>query len=200
MSFSIEVFRALQSSNQTVSYYVPSNTSHNEFDITVDLRTRYTHELEALRAHVIETLDNGIPDSITYDLPYPSLEVHQDLAAYWVSLLNNETTFADPGDIWGVSTIAPAATDASFIQNPTIDKTTFELLSADRVVFHPNFKICEPGSASCPFNHEPGFAGLAGLPYAYKQSERVARGLAYTAVNMANDPAFMESVQAITRK
>ncbi|KAH8825425.1 hypothetical protein DL96DRAFT_1467189 [Flagelloscypha sp. PMI_526] len=202
LSFSVETFRALTTSNisDSLSFYTPSNTSHNEFDITVDLRTRYTHELDQVRDYVHNALNNGIPDSITYDLPYPALEVHPDLGNWFTHVLNTEPTFADANDVWSVISVAPAATDASFLQNPTIDETSYELLKSDRVVFHPSFDICAPGSTSCPFNHEPEFAPMATTDYAFAQAEKAARAFAYAAIELANNATFLDSVLSITRK
>ncbi len=194
LSLSVQTYRALEASNSTHSYYLPSNTSHTQLGITVSIRTRYTIELEEVRSYFDDAVQ-GLPDSVTYDIPYPALEVHEELGQYFIDLMATPE-FGD--NSWAFSSIAPAATDASFVQNPTINETSYELLSTSRVVFHPNFGICDTSTiANCPFNHEPEFNDIADLDYAYVQTERVARALAHTAVELANDKDFFDSVRSI---
>ncbi|KAG7452968.1 uncharacterized protein BT62DRAFT_1070667 [Guyanagaster necrorhizus] len=141
----------------------------NKLGITVSVRPRYTVELEEVRSYI----DNAIwelSDSVTYDIPYPALEVHEELGQYFIDLMATPE-FSD--NSWAFSSIAPAATDASLVQNPTINETSYELLSTSRVIFHPNYGICDTSTvASCPFNHEPEFDDIADLDYAYMQAER----------------------------
>ncbi|KAK0445359.1 hypothetical protein EV421DRAFT_313505 [Armillaria borealis] len=194
LSLSVQTYRALEASNSTHSYYLPSNTSHTQLGITVSIRTRYTIELEEVRSY-FDNAVQGLPDSVTYDIPYPALEVHEELGQYFINLMATPE-FGD--NSWAFSSIAPAATDASFVQNPTINETSYELLSTSRVVFHPNFGICDTSTiTNCPFNHEPEFNDIADLDYAYVQTERVARALAHTAVELANDKDFFDSVRSI---
>ncbi|KAK0441152.1 uncharacterized protein EV420DRAFT_1623041 [Desarmillaria tabescens] len=184
LTLSVETYRALEASNSTHSYYLPSNTSHTQLGITVSIRTRYTIELE-----------EGLPDSVTYDIPYPALEVHEELGQYFIDLMATPE-FDD--NSWAFSSVAPAATDASFVQDPTINETSYELLSTSRVVFHPNYAICDTSTvANCPYNHEPEYNDIADSDYAYVQTEKVARALAHTAVQLANDKDFFDSVRSI---
>ncbi|KAK0210477.1 hypothetical protein DFS33DRAFT_1250305 [Desarmillaria ectypa] len=194
LTLSVETYRALEASNSTHSYYLPSNISHTQIGITVSIRTRYTIELEEVRSYIDDAI-KGLPDSVTYDIPYPALEVHEELGQYFIDLMATPE-FGD--NSWAFSSIAPAATDASFVQNPTINETSYELLSTSRVVFHPNYGICDTSTvANCPYNHEPEFNDIADLDYAYVQTEKVARALAHTAVELANDKDFFNSVRSI---
>jgi hypothetical protein len=103
----------------------------------------------------------------------------------------------DFNESWASSTIAPAASDASFVQIPVLDSQSRELISASKVVFFPNFNICAPDAAVCPFPHEPAFRITAGTDFAYTQTEKVARALAYIAVELLANSDMMAQATAI---
>jgi hypothetical protein len=167
-----------------------------ELDLTVSVRTRYTLDLQAVQAAVLTAIE-GIADSVTWDLAYPALEVTPYLPDLFVDLMSKPEHGSQTD--WVISDFAPAATDASFIQDPTVDPDTRKLVSAAQVVFHPNFGICE-GGAACPFNHQPAFRETSGTDFAYGQTEKVARALAQIAVELANDGEMMTKARAIASK
>ncbi|KAI1770761.1 hypothetical protein F4818DRAFT_445943 [Hypoxylon cercidicola] len=149
------------------------NATVTELDITVSVRTRYTIDLDAVLKTVTSTISSKA-STITTDRPYPALENY--------------------------STIAPATTYAGFVQDAQVDAETKALLSVGKVVFHPNFGICEdtPG-APCGFNHEPVFAQTAATEHSYGWTEVVARALAQVAVEILQDGGFMREVTKLVR-
>lgn len=199
LRLSIETFRTLTSSGtEDVSLFLPGNTTVTELDITVSVRTRYTIDLDA----VLETVTSAISSkasSLSTDRPYPALEVMTPLSDRFLALMHD----ADHGGQadWNYSAIAPAATDAGFVQDARVDGETRELLSVGKVVFHPNFGICEGGvpGAPCGFNHEPVFARTAATEYSYGRTEIVARALAQVAVEVLQDAGFMREVTKLVR-
>ncbi|KAK4239947.1 hypothetical protein C8A03DRAFT_42489 [Achaetomium macrosporum] len=170
----IETFRAL-STQESISFYLPGNTTCTVLDITWDLRTRYTQDLSSVLAPVSAEIQTRAAAIVT-DTIYPSLEVTPVLPDIFLDLIKQPEYFG-PSNSWKLSTVAPASTDASWLQNAVLNPETHALIGADRVVFHPNYGICEPGG-SCAFNHEPGFREVAGTDYSYIQTEIVARALA----------------------
>ncbi|KAI1137348.1 hypothetical protein F5Y05DRAFT_419774 [Hypoxylon sp. FL0543] len=195
----IETFRTLTSSgNDGVSFFLPGNTTVTELDITTSVRSRYTIDLNPV-LQVVEDAIKSKASQITTDRPYPALEVITVLGERFINLMHD----ADHGSQanWNFSTIAPAATDAGFVQDAQIDPNTKELLSVGKIVFHPNYGICEdrPG-APCGFNHEPEFAQTAGTEFSYQQSEIIARALAQVGIELLTDSSFMREATKLLRK
>ncbi|KAK4218916.1 hypothetical protein QBC37DRAFT_469533 [Rhypophila decipiens] len=175
----IETFRALTSSTPNspkvpVTFYLPGNTTSSVLDITFNIRTRHTPDLAAVLSFV-ENLVSPISSSITTDTPYPALEVTPFLPQIFQSIMSQPLYGSQA---FPISTFAPASTGASWIQGAEVDPITNALVRAGKVVFHPNFSICNPDGGMCAFNHEPRFREVAGTEYSYAQTERVARGLA----------------------
>ncbi|KAK0630965.1 hypothetical protein B0T17DRAFT_616549 [Bombardia bombarda] len=188
----IETFRAL-SAQPGVSFFLPGNTTHTELDIIWDIRSRYTQDLNTVLNAVTAIVDDKTT-SITTDTIYPALEVTPFLPGVLIDLLKT-APYGSQTD-WAVSTFAPASTDASWLQGAVVDPTTKALVGADRVVFHPNFNICQAGEP-CAFNHEPPFRDVAGTDFSYTRTEVIARSLAHIAVELLNDPAMMANATAI---
>ncbi|KAL7620123.1 hypothetical protein AAE478_009115 [Parahypoxylon ruwenzoriense] len=197
LRLSIETFRTLTGNGKEgVSFFLPGNITVTELDITTSIRSRYTIDLDA----ALKTVESAISSRaarITTDLPYPALEVVTSLGDRFLELMHD----ADHGSQadWDYSTIAPAATDAGFVQDAAIDAETKELLSVGKVVFHPNFGICQEGGP-CGFNHEPIFAQTAATEFSYGRTEIVARALAQIAVEVLEDKGFREEVTKLIRK
>ncbi|KAM0263694.1 hypothetical protein ACHAQJ_001007 [Trichoderma viride] len=193
---SVATYNALKNT-AGVSFYLPGNTTINELDITIDMRTRFTSDLNSV-ANFVSAALGTLPNSISHDVQYPALEVDPYLGQTFVNLIET----ADYGlTDFPLSTFAPASTDASWVQDPVLDPVTHNLTSAAKAVLHANYGICtNPSGAGCPFNHEPLFKGLANTPFAYAQAEIVARAEAQIAVQLLADPAEMSSATAIVSK
>ncbi|KAI2627909.1 hypothetical protein GGS26DRAFT_599032 [Hypomontagnella submonticulosa] len=198
LRLSIETFRELTANEKGVSFFLPGNTTVTELDITVSVRTRYTMDLDSV-LQAVESAITSKAKQITTDRPYPALEVITSLGDRFLSLMHDanhgsQTTF-------NYSTIAPAATDAGFVQDAQLDPQTKQLLSVGKAVFHPNFGICEnvPG-APCGFNHEPAFEATAGTEYSYGRTEIIARALAQIGVELLDDAAFMREATKLVRR
>ena len=191
----IETFRSLTASPapSPLTFYLPGNTTSPALSLTFDIRSRYTHDLPAVLS-LVTTLLSPSASSISTDTIYPALEVTPFLPDLFTSII---TTPPYESQDFPISTFAPASTDASWIQNARVDPNTKMLLGADKVVFHPNFGICEPGSGACPFNHEPGFREVAGTEYSYGRTEIVARALAHMAVLLVGDEGVMREAVAV---
>ncbi|KAL7920613.1 hypothetical protein ACQKWADRAFT_328628 [Trichoderma austrokoningii] len=193
---SVNTFNALKNT-AGVSFYLPSNTSINELDITIDMRTRYTSDLKTVASFVSAALGN-LPNSISHDVQYPALEVDPYLGQAFINL--TETSDYPLGN-FEFSTFAPASTDASWVQDPVLDPVTHNLTSAAKAVLHANYGICPNASgAGCAFNHEPLFKSLASTDLAYSQAEIVARAEAQIAVQLLADPSEMSKATAILSK
>lgn len=192
---STELFRAM-SKDAKHAFYLPGNTTTKELDITIDLRTRYTTDLPALSASVDKALANLTTD-ITHDVKYPSLELTPSIPDAFLSIISS------PGyDLhdWAKTDLAPASTDASWLQNATLGADN-AVTGVDRVVFHANYNICDPASkTACAFNHEPGFAQQADTQFSYNQTEIVARAEAQLAIQMLADEQMYHDVTAILKK
>ncbi|KAH8815442.1 hypothetical protein F5884DRAFT_817781 [Xylogone sp. PMI_703] len=182
LTLSIDAFQALNASNPDFQWYLPHNTTSAELDFTVDVRTRFTNDLSGVVNFVLGFIPTN---NFTLDTIYPALEVDQFLGQMFVD------TIALPeygSQVWPISTTAPAATDASWVQlanmfpNNTVESFT-------KAVVHANFNICN--ATVCPFNHEPGFRLLADTDFAFSQTEKTARALAQMAVEILNDPDLM---------
>ncbi|KAI1372356.1 hypothetical protein F4677DRAFT_266185 [Hypoxylon crocopeplum] len=196
LRLSIETFRTLTASgNEVVSFFLPGNTTVTELDITISVRTRYTIDLDSVLEPVTSTIASKAV-SISTDRPYPALEVQTSLGDRFLALMRD----SDQAN-WNYSTIAPAATDAGFVQDALLDPNTKQLLSVDKAVFHPNFGICEAvAGAPCGFNHEPIFAQTAATDYSYGRTEVVARTLAQVAVELLDDKSFMREATRLVRR
>jgi len=196
LSLSVETFRQLTASNPSFTYYLPSNTTSTELDVTVSVRTRFTGDLPTVQSAVQSNV-NSIPASVTWDLAYPAYEPAPYFGNRLIEVMQGPTL----NEVWVNSTIAPAATDLGFVQGATIDPNTHALLSIKKAAFHANYGICaDPSGAGCAFNHEPAFKDLAGADLAYTQTEKMSRALAQIAVELAADPSKMAQATAFIKK
>ncbi|KAJ9142071.1 Aminobenzoyl-glutamate utilization protein B [Pleurostoma richardsiae] len=171
----IETFRAL-SGQSGVSFYLPGNTSVTELDITFDVRTRYSTDIDTVFDAVTSTVE-GIASSVSQDVPYLALEVTPYVPDLFINLMKSPD-YGSQTD-WAVSTTAPASTDAGWVQGAV--------------------GICE-NDGLCAFNHEPPFRNVSGTEYSYSRTEVVARAQAHLAVQLLNDPGMMANATAIIRK
>ncbi|KAL7940017.1 hypothetical protein V8C42DRAFT_338829 [Trichoderma barbatum] len=193
---SIETYKALKST-AGVSFYLPGNTSTAELDITVDMRTRYTADVPAV-ANAVSAALGSLPDRVSHDIKYPALEVTPYVPNLFVSLISSPAYGLGS---FPFSTFAPASSDAAWAQDAVLDPTNHTLLSASKVVLHANYGVCDPApGALCAFNHEPKFRIVSGTPYAFAQTEIVARAQADVAVQLINDPAKLQQATAIIKK
>ncbi|KAL7954182.1 hypothetical protein V8C34DRAFT_30942 [Trichoderma compactum] len=192
---SVNTFNALKNT-AGVSFYLPSNTSATELDITIDMRTRYTTDVNAV-ANFVSAALGTLPRGVSHDVVYPALEVTPVLPEQFVDIVRTSdyglTNFI-------VSTSAIASTDASWLQDAVLDDA-HTLTSAGKALIQANFGICtNPSGAGCPFNHEPLFAPLANTDFAYAQTEIVARAEAHLAVQLlANPDQMAEATQIISQ-
>ncbi|KAI2622352.1 hypothetical protein GGR54DRAFT_58416 [Hypoxylon sp. NC1633] len=195
LRLSIETFRTLTANgNSDVSFFLPGNITVTELDITVSVRTRYTSDSDSVLQKVTSTIASKAV-SISKDRPYPALEVLTALGDRFLAIMHED---GEPN--WNYSTIAPAATDAGFVQDAQLDPDTKQVLSVGKAVFHPNFGICENVTgAPCGFNHEPVFAHTAGTEFSYGRTEVVARTLAQVAVELLDDTGFMREATKLVR-
>ncbi|KAI2467602.1 hypothetical protein F4781DRAFT_401466 [Annulohypoxylon bovei var. microspora] len=199
LRLSVETFRTLTNSDKEgVSFFLPGNITVTELDITISVRPRYTMDLDSLLKNVTSTIASKAA-SITTDRPYPALEVLTNPGDRFISLMHDADH--DSQANWNFSTIAPAATDAGFVQDADLDPDTKQVLSVFKAVFHPNFGTCEPiAGAPCGFNHEPAFEQTAGTEYSYGRTEIVARALAQIAVELVDDKGFMREATKLVRR
>ena len=203
LRLSIETFRALQG-QEGVDFFLPGNTTATELDITTSVRTRYTLDVPAVLDVVLPVLAAKASAPVTTDLPYSALEVEGSILTERFISLMGDVDHESQND-WVVSDTAPAATDAGIVQDAEVDPETRQLRSVGKVVFHPNYRVCERAAngstiGPCGFNHEPVFAEAAATEYAYAETETVARALAQLAVEMIADEDFMNDVTAFVRK
>ncbi|KAK5991918.1 Xaa-Arg dipeptidase [Cladobotryum mycophilum] len=192
-----ETFNALNG-QPGVSFFLPGNTTSSELDITIDMRTRYTSDLPQVAQAVNQAL-GSLPSSLSNDVKYPALEVTPFLPDLFVNIIGG----SDYGiSNFPISTFAPASTDFSYVQEPVLDPSSHQLLSAGKAALHANFGICGPNLPwpTCPFNHEPNFRILAGMDFGYQQTEIVARAEAQLAIELLADPAKMANATAIIKK
>ncbi|OTB02728.1 hypothetical protein M426DRAFT_322479 [Hypoxylon sp. CI-4A] len=197
LRLSIETFRKLAAEDE-VLFFLPGNITITELDITTSVRSRYTIDLDAVLQVVTSTV-GSTASYITTDRPYPALEVITSLGDRFISLMHDVDHGSQTN--WNYSTLAPAATDAGFVQDARVDPETRQLLSVGKVVFHPNFGICEdaPG-APCGFNHEPIFAQTAATEFSYGRTEIVSRALAQIAVELLENKDFMREATKLVRR
>ncbi|KAK9774555.1 putative Peptidase M20 dimerization domain-containing protein [Seiridium cardinale] len=196
LRLSIETFRNLSTcKGDAVSFFLPGNTTVTKLDITVSVRTRYTSDQDAVTVAAKDAIANSA-STISTDLQYPALEVDPVIGNMFVDLMHMND-YGEPD--WLISTIAPAATDASFVQRAELDSATHALMGVKRVVLHSNFGICSD-SEICPFNHEPLFREVSGRNLAYDRTEVVARALAHLAVEILAGPEIMDRVTNLVQK
>jgi hypothetical protein len=196
LRLSIETFRTISASDGVnVSFFLPGNATVTHVDITVSARTRYSLDQKSVTEAVKATIGDAA-SKITTDLQYPALEVDPVVGNMFIDLMKTDN-YGEKD--WAISTLAPAATDASFVQGAELDPATRQLLSVKRVVLHPNFAICS-NSAACPFPHEPLFKEAAGEELAFNKTEVVARALAQLAIEMIADKSMMANVTLLVRK
>jgi len=193
LDLSVKTFGAF-SNNSAITFYLPGNITTKELDITVDMRTRYTHDIPAV-AKVVDKAIGSLSRGITHDIKYPALEVTPYLPQAVINLLGTpDYNLTD----WKISDFAPASSDASWPQSAVVDPATHELLSAGSVVIHANYRICDPTPGSiCAFNHEPLFREVSGTEYSYTQTEIVARALSQIVVELLADEDMYKQATAI---
>jgi hypothetical protein len=193
LDFSVQIFQAF-SGNPSVGFYLPGNTTSNQLDITVDMRTRYTQDLPDV-ARAIDEAIGALSSGVNHDIQYPSLEVTPYLPQRIIDLLATPNyNLTD----WKISDFAPASSDASWAQSAVVDPQTHELLSVGKVVIHANYRICNTASGSlCAFNHEPNFRIVAGSDYSYTQTEIVARALSQIVTELLADEDMYMAATAI---
>ncbi|RBR23785.1 uncharacterized protein FIESC28_03401 [Fusarium coffeatum] len=186
-------FEAL-SDDSSITYFLPGNTTFKQYDITCDMRTRYTTDLAPL-AEFVDKAIGSLAHGVSHDIVYPSLEIIPSLANAFVNLIETPeyglTDFVIGPDI-------AASTDASWCELPVLDPETHELLSVKRAVLHANYRICEkvPG-ALCAFNHEPLFHNVSGTDFAYDQTKIVARAEAQLIIEALSNDTFYEELTAL---
>jgi len=189
LSLSLEAYRTLSTADPDLLFYLPGNTTVLDIGVTVSVRSRYSIDMSDVEDAVVASVTAS---SISWDIEYPALEVTPVLPGMLIDLMANEEQ-----EQWVISEQAPASTDASFIQLPVVTEDTYVLKEAGQVVLHANFGICSEDRATCPFNHMPEFAEMAGEDYAYEQTEKIARVLAHLAVELADDADLMSKVREI---
>lgn len=197
----IETFRALTTDAQEdekLAFYLPGNTTCSALDVTFNLRSRYTADLDSVKDAVEAAVRTTSVAAILTDTVYPSLELTPVLPELFLEVTKAPELYGPDND-WTVSKVAPASTDAAYLQNAVVDPATHALLSADKVVFHPSFGICDP-SKKCASNHEPAFRELAGTDYGLGRAEVVSRALAELSVKLLSDKKTMKDVTAIMKK
>ncbi|QYT03590.1 hypothetical protein H0G86_010538 [Trichoderma simmonsii] len=189
---SVNTFNALKNT-AGVSFYLPSNTTATELDITIDMRTRWTTDINTV-ANFVSAALGTLPKSVSHDVKYPALEVTPFLGDQFIEIVGT----ADYGlTNFPASTFAPASTDASWVQDPVLN-ADHNLTSAAKAVLHANYGICtNPSGAGCAFNHEPLFKALANTDFAYAQTEIVARAEAQLAVQLLANPDQMAEATKI---
>jgi hypothetical protein len=193
LELTIAAFEAF-SNDSSITYFLPGNTTFEEYDITCDMRTRYTTDLAPL-AEFVDKARGSLARGVSHDIVYPSLEIIPSLANAFVNLIQTPeyglTDFVIGPDI-------AASTDASWCQLPVLDPETHELLSVKRAILHANYRICEkvPG-ALCAFNHEPEFHDVSGTDFAYEQTKIVARAEAQLIIEAFANETFYQDLTAL---
>ncbi|KAF2104985.1 hypothetical protein NA57DRAFT_71181 [Rhizodiscina lignyota] len=184
LDMSVDAFQALNASDPSFEFYMPDNTTSSELDFTVDCRTRWTDEGRDVINAVLPFITTK---NYVLDVEYPALEIDPYLGQLFVD------TIALPEygkQIWPITPLAPAATDAGWVQQAIVN-SDHTVKGFGKAVVHANYNICPSNQTICPFNHEPLFRPLAGLDFAYQETEKVARALAQIAVELLNDPEKM---------
>jgi hypothetical protein len=186
-------FEAL-SNDSSITYFLPGNTTFKQYDITCDMRTRYTTDLAPL-AEFVDKAIGSLARGVSHDIVYPSLEIIPSLANAFVNLIEQPeyglTDFVIGPDI-------AASTDASWCELPVLDPETHELVSVKRAILHANYRICEKVTgALCAFNHEPLFHNVSGTDFAYEQTKIVARAEAQLIVEALSNDTFYGELTAL---
>jgi hypothetical protein len=194
LTMSILGFKQLVAQDPTFEFYLPHNRTSSELDYLIDARTRWTPDIPTL----VNFLRAQIPNpNITLDREYPAVEVDPFLGPFFIDTVARPAYGAQA---FPLSTIAPAASDASWVQRAAVSPNgdgTFSLDSVQKATLHANYDICTSGNITlCPFNHEPHFADLAGADFAYVQTEEVGRAIAAMAVQLLADPELMAQATA----
>jgi hypothetical protein len=187
LDLSVDAFQALNASGPNFEFYLPDNTTSSELDFTVDVRTRFGDDLQ----EVVDFVLGFIPTTnFTLDVMYPALEVDPFLGPLFIDTIAQSEYGAEQ---WPLSTFAPAATDASWVQLPNVlaQGGNHTLQGVRKATLHANFNVCELEANLCPFNHEPPFRVISGTDFAYNQTEKVGRAIAQIAVQLLNDPDMM---------
>ncbi|EHK15884.1 uncharacterized protein TRIVIDRAFT_65282 [Trichoderma virens Gv29-8] len=191
----IELFRTY-STTASNSFFLPGNMTSSELDVTFDLRTRWTADLDAVAAAVEAAIAPTVKKTST-DVAYPSFEVPtQDLAQEVIRLVELPA-YGSQND-WILSPASAASTDASWAQGNVIDPTTHAVTSADRVVLMPFWNLCEKGGI-CAFNHEAAYAAVANTPYSYQQTEIMSRVMAHLTIELLNNSTMLANALSITK-
>ncbi|KAH7105039.1 hypothetical protein BKA62DRAFT_767298 [Auriculariales sp. MPI-PUGE-AT-0066] len=191
LALSAETFRILSLSQPTYQYFLPHNTTVTQLDLTISTRSRYTADMSSVEAAVLAAVQPYFTKA-SWDTIFLALEVSPYLGGRISSI------YSEFGINFPISSNAPAATDAAWLQQPVVDPSTHALLSEKVPVLHANYGIC-PNTTGCPFNHEAGFAALAGTDFAYGETERMSRVEAQIALELLTDPVKMAAARALVR-
>ncbi|KAF2103527.1 hypothetical protein NA57DRAFT_53046 [Rhizodiscina lignyota] len=197
LTLSVDSFRTLNASNPNLKFYLPDNSTSTELDFTIDLRTRYTLDMDSLIDIVVSLLPTN---NWSLDVIYPAVEVEPYLGSLFIDTM----TLPEYGNqTFPFSTTPPAAGDTSWVQRADVVKQggNYTLQSVAKATVHPTFNICNYNRTvtPCPLNHEPGFRLLAATEFAFRETEKVGRALAQMAVELLNDPDVMAGATAIIR-
>lgn len=193
---SIELFRTY-SATASNSFFLPGNMSSTELDITFDLRTRWTADLDAVAA-VVDAAIAPTAKGTSTDTPYPSFEVPtQDLAEEVIRLVGLPAYGSQNN--WILTPGSAASTDASWPQGNVVDPTTHAVTSADRVVLMPFWDLCDPNGGICAFNHDAAYAAVANTPYSYQQTEVMSRVMAHLLIELVNNSTMLANALSITK-
>ncbi|KZV99310.1 hypothetical protein EXIGLDRAFT_725915 [Exidia glandulosa HHB12029] len=197
LALSVETFRLLSTNQPTYKYYLPSNTTVTELDLSISVRSRYTSDMSAVENAVIAAT-KPYYTRISWDTIMLALEVTPYLGQR-VATIYGEAAF---NESFPITNSAPAATDAGWIQQPVVDANSaaHTFLSESVPVLHANYGICPNATgAGCPFNHEGPFATLANAELGYQKTEKMARVEAQIAVELLADPAKMAQARALVK-
>jgi hypothetical protein len=191
----IELFRTY-STTASNSFFLPGNMTSSELDVTFDLRSRWTPDLDAVEA-AVDAAVASTAKKTSIDVAYPSFEVPtQDLANEVIRLVELPA-YGSQND-WILSPTSAASTDASWPQQNVMDPTTHEVLSASKVVLMPFWNLCEKGGI-CAFNHDAAYAAVANTPYSYQQTEVMSRVMAHLTIELLNNSTMLADALSITK-
>ncbi|KAK6065068.1 phd finger domain-containing protein [Seiridium cupressi] len=127
LRLSIETFRHLSTSKgDAVSFFLPENTTVMQLDITVSVQTQYTSDQDAVTVAAKDVIADSA-SKISTDLQYHALKVDPVIGNMFLDLMHGND-YGEPD--WLISTVAPAATDASFVQRAELDSATHALIGA----------------------------------------------------------------------
>ncbi|KAK9419920.1 putative Amidohydrolase [Seiridium unicorne] len=106
LRLSIETFRNLSTSKgDSVSFFLPENTTVMQLDITVSVRTQYTSDQDAVTVAAKDVIADSA-SKISTDLQYHALEVDPVIGNMLLDLMHGND-YGEPD--WLISTVAPAA-------------------------------------------------------------------------------------------